>query len=192
MIVQGRPSVPAGQPAFSDDDIRPELSTSQASSRWRFRARSRFDSYSCHSPLTSASLRAERSRSVVAQDGGERLAHAHGRHLGGGRLGRKVGHLERLVCGRPACGIEREQSLGDVETGGGQVPATMEISLERFAGYKVREQKTDSAKVWRSCGSITSRGFTSSYQGRSGRPGQVSTRGVPVTLKMTLSWSISS
>lgn len=136
MIVQGRPSVPAGHPAFSSDDGRPRLSTSQASSRWRFRARSRFDSYSCHSPLTSASLRAERSRSVVAQDGGERLAHAHGRHLGGGRLGRKVGHLERLVCGRPACGIEREQSLGDVETGGGQVPATMKVSLE--ASQKIR------------------------------------------------------
>lgn len=39
---------------------------------------------------------------------------------------------------------------------------------------------------------MTSRGLTSSYQGRSWRPGHDSRLGVPVSLKMTFSWSISS
>jgi len=176
--------------------------SARPSSRWRLRAR--FDSYSCHSPLTSASLfRArygrvspcERFEPVLSEGGRER--DAHGGHLGLGLLGREVRHAQRLVGGRALGRVEREQGVGEVEAGRGEVPASS-VPIQHQSPFVEREgersgvRATHLEKAGRSCDSTTSLGLTSSYHGRSCRPGHVSTLGVPVSLKMTSSWWISS
>ena len=99
--------------------------TASFSSRCRLRAR--FDSYSCHSPLTSASLQEEGGRVCQSMALGRKAAKAwtrdaHGGHLGRGLLGREVGHAERFVRSRAPCRVEGEERLCDVESSGRKVP----------------------------------------------------------------------